>query len=122
MLCRARAAIHGVPSGIGLRLSTALTAGAALGGIAAWKVYDYMPQDLATAGTGLGLIIGIGAAFGVFRLTDRTPPLSSVGPLLSSCRMCISCGYDIRHQRTEPDGCTVCSECGIALRLEPESA
>lgn len=31
--------------------------------------------------------------------------------------LCWSCGYDLRGMTPDPDGCTVCPECGAAWRL-----
>ncbi len=119
MLAQARAAIHGVPSGVGLRLVSGLLVGAVLGGIMAREVYQYMPLDGHLAAPTLGGIVGVGAAFGVFRLTDRAIPLSRVNPILSKCRLCIACGYDVATLPPAADGCMVCPECGVAIRLAP---
>lgn len=81
------------------------------------QVYVLMPLDARIAGPALGLIAGLGAGFGVFRLTSRTLPLTSVNPLLSRCRLCVACGYDVSTLPGEQDGCTVCPECGVAIRL-----
>jgi hypothetical protein len=35
-------------------------------------------------------------------------------------RRCVACDYDLRGLPPEPDGCTICPECGAAWRLEGE--
>lgn len=121
MLHTARAAIHNVPSGIGPRLLGGMFVGVSLGGLIAHQVWRVMPLDGPLPPIAIGLLVGFAAAFGVFRLTDRTPPLSAVNPLLSQCRLCIACGYDIAGLPPEADGCSVCPECGVAVILTPET-
>lgn len=120
MLHTARAAIHRVPSGLGKRLLCGVVLGCVFGAAVFHQVRVHMPLDGYLAPTVLGLLVGFGAAFGVFRLTDRTPSISTVNPLLSTCRLCIACGYDLHTLPIELDGCTVCPECGVAIRLGPE--
>ena len=31
---------------------------------------------------------------------------------------CLGCGYDLRDAPAQPDGCTVCTECGAAWQVE----
>jgi len=119
MLAQARASIHGVPSGLGVRLASGIVVGSVLGYLLARQVHVYMPLDVSVAAPVLGGIVGLGAAFGVLRLTDRTLPVTRVNPLLSECRLCIACGYDLEGVPTADDGCTACPECGVAIRLTP---
>ncbi len=35
---------------------------------------------------------------------------------------CLACGYDLRRCAREPDGCTVCPECGAAWKLPTPAA
>ncbi len=36
-------------------------------------------------------------------------------------RLCAACGYHLRGLTSEPDGCTLCPECGAAWRLGEEA-
>jgi DNA-directed RNA polymerase subunit RPC12/RpoP len=92
-----------------------------MGGLLGATVQQHLGPGNVRATWALGTIVGVGVAFGVFRLTDRTPPLSDVAVLLSNCRLCIACGYDLESIPSDTDGCTVCPECGVAIRLMPRA-
>lgn len=36
---------------------------------------------------------------------------------LSKTQACLACGYSLKNLPIEPDGCTICPECGAAWRL-----
>lgn len=40
-----------------------------------------------------------------------------VGRVLLAHRRCVQCAYDLAGCKPDPDGCTVCPECGSAWRL-----
>jgi hypothetical protein len=39
---------------------------------------------------------------------------------LSKTQACLACGYSLKDLPSDPDGCTICPECGAAWRLERE--
>lgn len=52
----------------------------------------------------------------LFGFTARPYIETSYDAMLAIGR-CINCGYDISGMSPDPDGCTVCPECGAAWRL-----
>ena len=118
MLQRARAALHGVPSGIFKRLAQATLAGCAVAGVIYFRASPSFSQTDRLGVVVIAGIIGSLVAWGVMRLTDKVPPIADVPQLLAGCQLCIVCGYDLSGQPSEADGCTLCPECGCALRLQ----
>lgn len=52
---------------------------------------------------------------------DQTLPFINterLKPALLDVRLCASCAYRLDPDRLEDDGCTICSECGAAWRLD----
>jgi len=50
----------------------------------------------------------------LFRWRD----LESIVRALTRSGLCASCGYTLATSEPEPDGCTVCPECGAAWRMQ----
>lgn len=44
-------------------------------------------------------------------------PMYIIQPILLDHGLCVQCGYFIKGLPPEPDGCTVCPECGAAWKL-----
>jgi len=71
-------------------------------------------------------IVAVVAGIGVLALIlygrlggMRSPPADpgTASSLLLGARRCASCGYSLAGLEPQPDGCTVCAECGAAWRL-----
>jgi hypothetical protein len=73
--------------------------------------YDAILLLVGGLGSVVAMIVGLWRMVG---FSERS------GQELIRLRLCASCGYDLRGSKVEPDGCTVCPECGAAWRL-PDS-
>lgn len=100
-------------------------AGALIGTVAAALVfgacYRWFGPDGYRVTLLLALLFGCGVAWLALRIANSTLAIEDVGLLLSECRLCIACGYDLSGSPPEADGCTVCGECGTAVQLLPVS-
>lgn len=70
-------------------------------------------------------ILGFLAIIGLLRLVwvlDRRRDLRERLQLQSLPHACLACGYELDGLSVEPDGCTVCPECGSAWRFPIEHA
>jgi hypothetical protein len=60
----------------------------------------------------LGVLPALVTIFVVRRATTRR-----IANVYAHAGFCGSCGHDLRGATTEPDGCTICTECGAAWRV-----
>ena len=119
-LARARAAVHAVPTGLGVRsMQSVFLALVIMAMVYVASVRALGPKDGPRGGIVLGMALGAASGWGFWRLTDRIPHASRVDRVLSERRLCVVCGYTLRGVPAQPDGCTVCPECGSAWRLPP---
>lgn len=117
LLNDARTAVHGPLKGVLWRLIQGGVLGSLVGAMVYKAGYAAMgPQDMRGTVT-LSVLLGAGAAFGGFRLIRKAPAFELVGPMLSRCRLCVVCGYDLSATPVAEDGCVDCPECGGAWRL-----
>ena len=64
----------------------------------------------------LGIFVMFSIGYILSRIQRRNSlKLNSEGVLFAG--RCPACGYDLKTVRRDPDGCTVCTECGAAWRL-----
>jgi tetrahydromethanopterin S-methyltransferase subunit F len=112
-----RSAFHGVPYGLLVRAAGGLAVGAVMAFLLYIQVKKHMgPQDQ-LASVLVVSIAGLAIGFGFFRLGVQPPNVYKVAHLLSRCRLCLCCGYDLSASIPANDGCTVCPECGAAWQL-----
>jgi hypothetical protein len=114
---RARALVHGVPAGAGLRLARGVVIGLMSGAATLGFGVTWLGRQDARGVLFLAGLVGLFAGWAGYRLGAATEPLELVEPLLARCRMCLACGYDLSGLEAEGDGCVVCPECGGAWRV-----
>lgn len=66
----------------------------------------------------LSPLLYIGMAIGLVPL-DRASRRRERARLTTLPPVCLACVYDLTGVPTDPDGCTVCPECGAAWKLAP---
>jgi hypothetical protein len=74
----------------------------------------HMPHWMALPGAPLVIMAVAGSPVGR-RLRDRRA--GDIIAVFLDADRCASCGYPLDKAVTEPDGCTICSECGAAWTL-----
>ncbi len=65
-----------------------------------------------------GLIVGFVVL--LFILSIPTDYNAKVAAMIAEEGYCPACAYSLAGQRVQEDGCTVCSECGCAMRIEAQ--
>lgn len=116
-LDRARSMVHRVPGGLLRRLATGVLVGLFIGG-ATYLLGDLVLGPLDRRGVVVAAMLAAAATgYAAFRLSAKPPLFEAVAQLLSDCRLCVVCGYDLAGLKPQADGCTVCPECGGAWRL-----
>jgi hypothetical protein len=122
-LAHVRAILRGISYARRTRLIGAAAAGVILGGgLYLLFLRHFGPAD--ARGTAIiSLIVGTTVAWATFRLGARPVDIALANQLLLACRLCACCSYDLADLKPEPDGCTICPECGAAwdLRSAPDS-
>lgn len=68
----------------------------------------------------LGLFLSLLLTARVLWWTTSKHVARTIATRIVHHRRCGSCVYDIRSTPEEPDGCTVCPECGAAWKLTPQ--
>lgn len=113
-----RAAIYGVPTGLGRRLTGGFICGVGIGLATFFAVRNAMDLvDSVRTAPFLALLLGVGAAWGYFRLGVAPPRYEAASRLIAVHRVCVCCAYDLSGLPPDPDGCTTCPECAAAWRL-----
>jgi hypothetical protein len=123
VVSQVRAAIYGVPSGLGRRVAGTTLVGlgvAAMTYLAARSALD--SPDFARTGPFLASLLGLTASWGFFRVGIAPPRYEVAAHLIANHRVCVCCGYDLAGLTADPDGCTTCPECSAASRLNPSPA
>jgi hypothetical protein len=118
VVSRIRAAIYGVPSGLGRRIAGGAACGLGVGLMALFAARNAMdPVDSARIGPFLAVLLGLAAAWGFFRVGVAPPRYEAAARMIALNRVCICCGYDLAGLPPDPDGLTTCPECAAAWRL-----
>ncbi len=112
-----RLELYGTKKGLGVRVFYAVLLGSGFGGWIYLEGIKYIgPSDM-LAVISLSLIVGLGSAWGFYRLSVRTVDSFRLDYLMHESKRCICCGYDLSGLHREEDGCFVCPECGGAWKL-----
>ncbi len=68
--------------------------------------------------TTIPAVLSLGTGIAVLDRVEKRYHSRRLLPLIRRCRLCANCGYEMGRIPAEPDGCTICPECGAAWRLE----